>query len=57
MRINIDVLNAQSQLFQTKRDLAQARYNVLLGTLKLRQAAGSLSEDDVAAINRLLLQP
>ena len=57
VRINIDVLNAQSQLFQTKRDLAQARYNVLLGTLKLRQAAGSLSEDDVAAINRLLLQP
>jgi outer membrane protein len=32
VRINIDVLNAQSQLFQTKRDLAQARYNVLLGT-------------------------
>ena len=57
VRINIDVLNAQSQLFQTKRDLAQARYNVLLGTLKLRQAAGSLSEDDVAAINRLLQQP
>jgi outer membrane protein len=33
VRINIDVLNAQSQLFQTQRDLAQARYNVLLGTL------------------------
>ena len=32
VRINIDVLNAQSQLYQTKRDLAQARYNVLLGT-------------------------
>ena len=57
VRINIDVLNAQSQLYQTKRDLAQARYNVLLGTLKLRQAAGTLSEDDVAAINRLLQQP
>ncbi|GAA4421221.1 TolC family outer membrane protein [Acidovorax lacteus] len=54
VRINIDVLNAQSQLFQTKRDLAQARYNVLLGTLKLRQAAGTLTLDDVAAINRLL---
>ena len=36
VRINIDVLNAQSQLFQTKRDLAQARYNVLLGHLRLR---------------------
>ena len=39
VRINIDVLNAQSQLFQTKRDLAQARYNVLLGTLKLPRNA------------------
>ena len=54
VRINIDVLNAQSQLYQTKRDLAQARYNVLLGGLKLRQAAGTLSQQDVAAINALL---
>ena len=54
VRINIDVLNAQSQLYQTKRDLAQARYNVLLGTLKLRQAAGTLQEADVQAIDALL---
>ncbi|MCM2347908.1 MAG: TolC family protein, partial [Acidovorax soli] len=57
VRINIDVLNAQSQLYQTKRDLAQARYNVLLGTLKLRQAAGTLAQEDMEAINRLLQQP
>ncbi len=56
VRINIDVLNAQSQLFQTKRDLAQARYNVLLGTLKLRQAAGTLLEADVQAIDALLVK-
>ncbi len=56
VRINIDVLNAQSQLFQTKRDLAQARYNVLLGTLKLRQAAGTLTQQDVEAINALLVK-
>ena len=54
VRINIDVLNAQSQLYQTKRDLAQARYNVLLGTLKLRQAAGTLADTDVQAIDALL---
>ena len=54
VRINIDVLNAQSQLYQTKRDLAQARYNVLLGTLKLRQATGTLTEADVQAIDALL---
>ena len=56
VRINIDVLNAQSQLFQTKRDLAVARYNVLLGTLKLRQAAGTLTQQDVEAINALLVK-
>ena len=44
VRINIDVLNAQSQLYQTKRDLAVARYNVLLGSLRLRQAAGTLAQ-------------
>ncbi len=54
VRINIDVLNSQSQLFQTKRDLAQARYNVLLGGLRLRQANGTLSPDDLLIINALL---
>jgi outer membrane protein len=54
VRINIDVLNSQSQLFQTKRDLAQARYNVLLGDLKLRQANGTLTPQDLARLNALL---
>jgi outer membrane protein len=54
VRINIDVLNAQSQLFQTKRDLAQARYNVLLGGLRLKQASGSLTADDLRAVDALL---
>jgi outer membrane protein len=54
VRINIDVLNAQSQLFQTRRDLSQARYNVLLGSLRLRQANGTLSPEDLLAINALL---
>ena len=54
VRINIDVLNSQSQLFQTKRDLAKARYDVLVGQLRLRQAAGVLKADDLQAINALL---
>jgi outer membrane protein len=54
VRINIDVLNSQSQLYQTKRDLAKARYDVLVGQLKLRQAAGVLKADDMANINSLL---
>ena len=56
VRINIDVLNAQSQLFQTKRDLARARYDVLVGGLRLRQANGSLKADDIQAINSLLVK-
>lgn len=56
VRINIDVLNAQSQLFQTKRDLAKARYDVLLGGLKLRQANGTLTPEDLLLINSLLTQ-
>jgi outer membrane protein len=54
VRINIDVLNSQSQLFQTKRDLAKARYDVLVGGLKLRQANGTLKADDLNAVNALL---
>ncbi|MBA3774565.1 MAG: TolC family outer membrane protein [Ramlibacter sp.] len=54
VRINIDVLNSQSQLFQTKRDLAQARYNVLLGQLRLRQANGTLVPEDLARLNTLV---
>jgi len=56
VRINIDVLNSQSLLFDTKAKLAKARYDVLLGNLKLRQANGSLKEDDLNAINSLLIR-
>jgi outer membrane protein len=54
VRINIDVLNAQTALFDTKAKLAKARYDVLLGGLKLRQANGSLKADDLNAVNALL---
>lgn len=54
VRVNLDVLNAQTQLYQTQRDLAKARYDVLVGGLRLRQAAGQLSASDVEALNRLV---
>lgn len=54
VRVNLDVLNAQTQLFQTQRDLARARYDVLIGFLRLRQASGQLSPADVERVNRLL---
>ncbi len=54
VRTSVDVLNAQQQVFQTRRDLQQARYNYLLNTLRLKQATGQLAEDDIAAVNRAL---
>ena len=54
VRVNLDVLNAQTQLFQTRRDLSKARYDVLVASLKLRQAAGQLKPEDIPAVDRLL---
>ena len=54
VRTNLDVLNAQQQLFQTQRDLARARYDTLLAGLRLQQAIGDLNEDDLTRINQLL---
>jgi outer membrane protein len=54
VRTNVDVLNAQQQLFQAQRDLQQARYNTILSQLRLKSAAGRLKEDDLAEVNRLL---
>jgi len=54
VRINIDVLNAQQQLFLTRRDLALARYNTITNNLRLKAAAGSLREEDLAEVNAAL---
>ncbi|MBL8459803.1 MAG: TolC family outer membrane protein [Zoogloea sp.] len=54
VRINIDVLNAQSQLYDTRQKLAKARYDTLMAQLKLKASAGTLGEDDIKAINGLL---
>lgn len=55
VRINIDVLNSQTQLFQTKRDLAKARYDSLVAGLRLRQASGELGVTDLNRVNALLV--
>lgn len=54
VRINIDVLNAQQQLFSTRRDLATARYNTITNYLRLKAAAGSLKEEDLDEVNKAL---
>ncbi len=54
VRTSVDVLNAQQQLFNAKYDLQQARYAYLVGTLKLKAAAGILQENDLDEVNRRL---
>ena len=54
MRTQVDVLNAQQQLFSARRDLAQAKYNYIMSTLKLKAAVGRLAEPDVVAVNAWL---
>jgi outer membrane protein len=54
VRVNLDVLNAQTQLFTAKRDLAKARNDVVVAAVRLRQAAGTLGPEDMLKVDQLL---
>lgn len=54
VRTNLDVLNAQQQLYATRRDLYQAEYSYLVSRLRLKAAVGSLSEEDLSSVNQVL---
>lgn len=52
----VDVLNAERQLYGAVRDYNDARYDYILDSLKLKQAAGTLSPDDLVALSKYLKQ-
>ena len=54
VRTRVDVLNAEQQLFATRKDLAAARYKTLVAALQLKAAAGALSPSDLLALDSLL---
>jgi outer membrane protein len=54
VRTRVDVLNAEQQLFTTRRDLAVARYQTLVAGLQLKAASGILGEVDLGGIDGLL---
>lgn len=54
VRTNLDVLNAQQQLYSTRRDLYQAEYSYLLSQLRLKAAVGTLDEAELVKINLAL---
>lgn len=53
-RTFVDVLDRQSEFYQAKRNYAEARYNFLIATLNLKNAAGTLTFDDIRQINSWL---
>ncbi|HHH45872.1 MAG TPA: type I secretion protein TolC [Thiotrichales bacterium] len=55
-RTIVDVLNAQREKYRAERDLARARYDYLLSTLRLKQAVGSLSPKDLEQISHWMKQ-
>ena len=53
-RTIVDVLLSQRELFRAKRDYSRSRYDYILNTLRLKQAAGSLSKSDIESVNQLM---
>ncbi|MCS4306249.1 outer membrane protein [Rheinheimera pacifica] len=53
-RTIVDVLQSTRNLFEARRNLSSARYAYIVTMLQLKQAAGSLSEQDLAAVNQAL---
>ena len=54
VRTNLDVLNVQQTVFTQRRNLAQAYFNYLINTLRLKSAVGTLTEQDLEDLNRRL---
>lgn len=52
--ILVNVLNQQQNVFEAEQQYAQDRYAYVNNLLTLKQAAGTLSEEDLAAINTWL---
>jgi outer membrane protein len=55
VRTRVDVLNAQQQLFVTRKDLASARYRTLVSALALQAAAGRLGDAELKQLDALLV--
>ena len=53
----VDLLNAQRDLFRAQRDHANTRYDYVINSLKLKQAAGTLNPQDIYDLNQWLVAP
>ncbi|CAN5436546.1 alkaline protease secretion protein AprF [soil metagenome] len=55
LRVNAEVLDAQTRLFEAQRDLSKARYDAWVSYTKLKAGAGQWREDDLERLDRLLV--
>lgn len=53
----VDVLNAQNTLFAARRDYANSRYDYILNSMRLKEAAGLLSPEDILELDAVLVPP
>ncbi len=53
----VDVLNAQNSVFAAQRDYANSRYDYVLNSMRLKENAGTLSPEDIAALEAFLVDP
>lgn len=56
LRINLDILNAQTQIYQTKVKLFKAIFDTIFSALSLKAAIGNLNEQDITTINQMLFE-
>jgi len=56
-RTIVDVLDATTTLYNAKQQLSNARYNYLINQLNIKQALGTLNEQDLLALNGALGKP
>ena len=55
MKVNAEVLEAQSKVFESRRDLSRARYDAWLSFLRLKSFAGQLFDSDVQGLDAVLV--
>jgi len=53
----VDVLNAQNAVFSARRDYANSRYDYVLNSMRLKENAGTLSPEDIVALEAFLVEP
>ena len=56
MKVNAEVLESQTRLFEARRDLSKARYDAWIHYVKLTVAAGRASETEIALLEGLLVE-